>query len=96
MTVASVPSASSKLRAIPFPFTELETPPFEIRVDWTLAAVTTTDITGAPLPAGLYISCVAVDPAGTVWVSFSARPLAATASVCPLAISSGQGSFTEP
>jgi photosystem II stability/assembly factor-like uncharacterized protein len=40
--------------------------------DWTLPAVTTTDITGAPLPAGLYISCVAVDPAGTVWVSFSA------------------------
>ncbi len=24
-------------RSLPFPFTELETPPFEIRVDWTLA-----------------------------------------------------------
>ncbi len=40
--------------------------------DWTLPNVTTGDITGPPLPAGLYISCVAVDTAGTVWVSFSA------------------------
>lgn len=40
--------------------------------DWTPPNVTTTDITGPPLPAGLYISCVAVDSAGTVWVSFSA------------------------
>ncbi|MBI2358488.1 MAG: glycosyl hydrolase [Deltaproteobacteria bacterium] len=40
-------------------------------LDWTLPNVTTTDITGPPLPAGLYISCVAVDTAGTVWVSFS-------------------------
>jgi photosystem II stability/assembly factor-like uncharacterized protein len=40
--------------------------------DWTLAGVTTTDVTGPPLPAGLYISCVAVDAAGNVWVSFSA------------------------
>lgn len=40
--------------------------------DWTLPNVTTTDITGPPMPAGLYISCVAVDTVGTVWVSFSA------------------------
>jgi photosystem II stability/assembly factor-like uncharacterized protein len=38
---------------------------------WALADVTITDLTAAPLPAGLYISCIAVDRAGTVWVSFS-------------------------
>jgi photosystem II stability/assembly factor-like uncharacterized protein len=39
--------------------------------DWTLANVSTDDITGPQLPAGLYISCLAVDTDGTVWVSFS-------------------------
>lgn len=39
---------------------------------WTLPNVTTTNLTAPPLPLGLYISCVAVDTAGTVWVSFSA------------------------
>ncbi len=39
--------------------------------DWTLPNVTTTDITAAPLPAGLYISDLAVDTAGNVWVAFA-------------------------
>jgi photosystem II stability/assembly factor-like uncharacterized protein len=38
---------------------------------WTLADVTTTDLTGPDLPSGLYISDLAVDTAGTVWVTFS-------------------------
>jgi len=39
--------------------------------DWSLANVTTTDLTGAPLPADRYTSCLAVDSAGAVWLSFS-------------------------
>src|SRR5207247_2095426 len=39
--------------------------------DWTLANVTTTDLAGVPLPADLYISCVAVESGGAVWVTFS-------------------------
>ena len=40
-------------------------------IDWTLPNVTTTDLTAAPLPPNLYISSVAMDTAGTIWVSFS-------------------------
>ena len=39
--------------------------------DWTLANVTTTDLAGVPLPADLYISCVAVETGGAAWVTFS-------------------------
>ncbi|HEV8370719.1 MAG TPA: hypothetical protein VGQ39_22405 [Pyrinomonadaceae bacterium] len=38
---------------------------------WALADVTTTEITGADLPAGVYISDLAVDPAGNVWITLS-------------------------
>ena len=38
---------------------------------WNLADVTTTDITGPNLPANVYISDLAVDSAGTVWVTLS-------------------------
>ena len=38
---------------------------------WTLGDITTTEITGADLPAGVYISDLAVDPAGNVWISLS-------------------------
>jgi hypothetical protein len=40
-------------------------------IDWTLPNVTTTDVTAAPLPAGMYTSSVAVDSGGGAWVSFS-------------------------
>jgi hypothetical protein len=36
---------------------------------WALADVTTIEITGPDLPPGLYISDLAVDPAGNVWIS---------------------------
>ncbi len=36
---------------------------------WNVAGVTRTDLTGAPLPAGVYISDLAVDSSGTVWVT---------------------------
>ncbi len=39
--------------------------------DWTLPNVTTTDVTGPPLPPGMYISDLAIDSTGSVWVSFS-------------------------
>jgi hypothetical protein len=39
---------------------------------WNLADVTTTDLTGPNLPAGLFISDIAVDTAGTVWVTVAA------------------------
>ena len=38
---------------------------------WALADVTTTEITGPDLPAGVYISDLAVDPVGNVWISLS-------------------------
>lgn len=38
---------------------------------WALADVTTTDLTGADIPANVYISDIAVDTAGTVWVTVS-------------------------
>lgn len=38
---------------------------------WALADVTTTEITGPNLPAGVYISDLAVDPAGNVWITLS-------------------------
>jgi photosystem II stability/assembly factor-like uncharacterized protein len=40
-------------------------------VDWTLPNVTTTDLSAPPLPVGLYISDIAVDTAGNVWVTFA-------------------------
>jgi photosystem II stability/assembly factor-like uncharacterized protein len=39
--------------------------------DWSVPNVTTTDLTGAPLPANMYISSLAIDSMGSVWVSFS-------------------------
>jgi hypothetical protein len=39
---------------------------------WALADVTTTEITAAPLPAGVSISDLAVDAAGNLWVSVAA------------------------
>lgn len=39
--------------------------------DWTLANVTTTEITDTGLPAGTYTSDLAVDTGGTIWVTFS-------------------------
>ena len=36
---------------------------------WNLADVTTTDLTGADLPAGIYISDLAMDSLGTVWAT---------------------------
>lgn len=38
---------------------------------WNLADVTTTDITGPNLPAGVYISDLDIDNAGNIWVSLS-------------------------
>lgn len=38
---------------------------------WALADVTTTEITGPDLPAGVYISDLAVDPGGNVWITLS-------------------------
>jgi photosystem II stability/assembly factor-like uncharacterized protein len=38
---------------------------------WSLADVTTTDLTGPSLPAGVYLSDLAVDAAGNVWVTVS-------------------------
>ena len=38
---------------------------------WALADVTTTEITGTGLPAGVFISDLAVDPAGNVWITLS-------------------------
>lgn len=38
---------------------------------WDLADVTTTDFTGADLPAGSYVSDLAIDSASTVWVTMS-------------------------
>lgn len=38
---------------------------------WALADVTTTDLTAANLPANVYISDIAVDTAGTVWVTIA-------------------------
>ena len=35
--------------------------------DWSLPNVTTTDVTGAPLPVGMYISSLAIDSTGSVW-----------------------------
>ena len=39
--------------------------------DWGLVNVTTTELTGAPLPANMHISCLAIDTAGAAWLSFS-------------------------
>lgn len=39
---------------------------------WAVADVTTTDITDTGMPAGQFISDIAVDTGGTVWVTFSA------------------------
>ncbi|MFI5398586.1 MAG: glycosyl hydrolase [Candidatus Binatia bacterium] len=39
--------------------------------DWSVPNVTPTDVTGAPLPANMYISSLAIDSTGSVWVSFS-------------------------
>lgn len=39
---------------------------------WDTAGVTLTDLTGTALPPGVYISDLAVDAAGTVWVTTSA------------------------
>jgi hypothetical protein len=39
---------------------------------WNLVDVTRTDLTAAPLPAGESIGDLAVDPAGTVWVTCAA------------------------
>jgi photosystem II stability/assembly factor-like uncharacterized protein len=39
---------------------------------WNLADVTATDLTGPNLPTGLHISDLAVDTAGTVWVTVAA------------------------
>ncbi len=38
---------------------------------WALADVTTTDITGANLPVNVYISDLAADSAGNIWVSLA-------------------------
>jgi hypothetical protein len=38
---------------------------------WALADVTTTDITGPDLPAGVFISDLAVDPVGNVWITLA-------------------------
>lgn len=38
---------------------------------WAIADVTTTEITGTGLPAGVYISDLAVDSAGNVWLTLS-------------------------
>jgi len=38
---------------------------------WAIADVTTTEITGTGLPVGVYISDLAVDAAGNIWISLS-------------------------
>lgn len=38
---------------------------------WAIADVTTTEITGPDLPAGVYISDLAIDSAGNVWITLS-------------------------
>jgi hypothetical protein len=38
---------------------------------WALADVTTMEITGPNLPTGVYISDLAVDPAGNVWITLA-------------------------
>jgi len=38
---------------------------------WALADVTTTEITGPNLPVGVFISDLAVDPAGNLWISLA-------------------------
>jgi photosystem II stability/assembly factor-like uncharacterized protein len=38
---------------------------------WAIADVTTTEITGTGLPAGVYISDLAIDPAGNIWISLA-------------------------
>lgn len=38
---------------------------------WALANVTTTDLTAPNLPSGVYLSDLAVDPAGNIWLTVS-------------------------
>jgi hypothetical protein len=38
---------------------------------WALGDVTRTDLTGPSLPAGVYLSDLAVDPTGNIWVTVS-------------------------
>jgi hypothetical protein len=38
---------------------------------WGIPDVTTTEITGTGLPAGVYISDLAVDPAGNIWLTLA-------------------------
>jgi len=40
-------------------------------ITWNLADITVTDITGPPLPSNVYDSDVAVETAGTVWLTVS-------------------------
>lgn len=51
--------------------------------DWTIPNVTVTDITNTGLPAGLHISCIAVDPSENIWISISS-----------ILLTEGPGEFT--